>query len=94
MNKPPLAASQLYKSCPLEQLPFTSTDEMEDIHFMPGQERAIESLRFGINIARHGYNIFALAPAGTGKLASIKQLAEHEACHRPVPSDWCYVIIC
>jgi lon-related putative ATP-dependent protease len=91
MNNQPLSPAQLYKSCHLDQFQFNSTAELEDIDIMLGQERATESLRFGIHIAKHGYNIFALAPAGTGKLTSIKQLAEHEACHRAVPLDWCYV---
>ncbi|OYV16692.1 MAG: peptidase S16 lon domain-containing protein [Methylococcaceae bacterium NSP1-2] len=91
MNKKPLSPAQLYKACNLEQFQFNSTAELEDIDIMIGQERAIESLRFGIHIAKHGYNIFALAPAGTGKLTSIKQLAEHEACHHAVLFDWCYV---
>ena len=81
MNKSPLSPAQLYKACNLEQLQFNSTAELEDIDITIGQERAIEALRFGIHIAKQGYNIFALAPAGTGKLTSIKQLAEHEACH-------------
>lgn len=91
MKNTPLAPSQLYKPCKLEQLKFDSTDELEDIDIMVGQERALEAIRFGIRINKKGYNIFAMAPSGTGKFTTIKQLAEHEALHRPVPSDWCYV---
>jgi lon-related putative ATP-dependent protease len=91
MKNTPLAPSQLYKPCKLEQLKFDSTDELEDIDITVGQERALEAIRFGIRINKKGYNIFAMAPSGTGKFTTIKQLAEHEALHRPVPSDWCYV---
>jgi len=91
MTKTPLTASQLYKPCNLEQLKFASTDELDDIDIVIGQDRAMEAIRFGIRINKSGYNIFAMAPDGTGKLTIVKQLAEHEACRHPVPFDWCYV---
>jgi lon-related putative ATP-dependent protease len=91
MKKQPLTSAQLYKPCHLEQLKFNSTDELEDIDIIIGQERAIEAIKFGIRIHKEGYNIFALAPAGTGKLTTVQQLTEHEACRQPVPDDWCYV---
>lgn len=91
MKKTPLAPSQLYKPCNLEQLKFTSTDDLEDIDIIVGQERAMDAIKFGIRLHKNGYNIFAMAPYGTGKLTTVKQLAEHEAHRQPVPSDWCYV---
>jgi len=86
-----LTPDQLYKSCDLAQLGFDSTDELEDIDTVLGQERAIDAVKFGLRIQKAGYNIFAMAPDGTGKLTIVKQLAEHEACRQPAPSDWCYV---
>ncbi|QPK61990.1 AAA family ATPase [Methylomonas sp. LL1] len=91
MKKSPLSPSQLYKSCNLGQLNFTSTEELEDLELLVGQERAMEAIKFGIRIRKSGYNIFAMAPDGTGKLTTVKQLAEHEASRQPVPFDWCYV---
>ncbi len=91
MKHTPLPPSQLYKPCTVDQLQFTSTDELEDIDIIVGQERAIEAVKFGIRIHKKGYNIFAMAPSGTGKLTTIQQLAEHEASHQAIPSDWCYV---
>lgn len=91
MKKTPIAPTQLYKPCNIEQLKFSSTDELQDIDIVVGQERAMEAIKFGIRIDKSGYNIFAMAPDGTGKLTTVKQLVEHEACRQPVPSDWCYV---
>ncbi|MDD2761834.1 MAG: AAA family ATPase, partial [Methylomonas sp.] len=91
MKKTPLPTAQLYKSCDLEQLHFTSTEELEDIDIIVGQDRALEAIKFGIRIKKSGYNIFAMAPDGTGKLTTAKQLAEHEAARQSVPFDWCYV---
>ncbi|MBL1262973.1 Lon protease family protein [Methylomicrobium sp. RS1] len=91
MKMTPLPSSQLYKACDTSQLNFASTQELEDIALTVGQERAIESLKIGIRIAKKGYNVFAMAPSGTGKLTSVLQLAEHEASRHEVPADWCYV---
>jgi len=91
MKNTPLPSSQLYKPCNLEQLKFATTNDLEDIEITVGQERAMDAIKFGIRIHKTGYNIFAMAPAGTGKLTAVRQLAEHEASRQAVPSDWCYV---
>lgn len=91
MKIKPLAPAQLYKPCNLELLNFTSTEELDDADTLLGQNRAVEAIKFGIRIKKNGYNIFAMAPDGTGKLTTVKQLADHEACRQPAPADWCYV---
>ncbi|MGZ8253178.1 MAG: Lon-like protease helical domain-containing protein, partial [Methylophilaceae bacterium] len=91
MKNTPLASSQLYKPCNVEHLKFDSTNELEDIEITVGQERAMDAIKFGIRIHKNGYNIFAMAPAGTGKLTTVRQLVEHEASRQAIPSDWCYV---
>ena len=91
MNHEPLSPALLYKTCNTDELTFESTDELSDCEIFVGQERAIESIRFGIRVEKDGYNIFALAPSGTGKMATIRQLLEHEAVRKHIPSDWCYV---
>lgn len=87
----PLSPEQLYKSCDLSELTFESTDDLGDLDAMLGQDRAIDAIKFGLRIAKPGYNLFAMAPDGTGKLTTVLQQAEHEASRQPVPSDWCYV---
>lgn len=91
MKMTPLDPAQLYTPCDLSQLNFASTDELDDIDLAVGQERAIEALKIGIRIAKKGFNVFAMAPSGTGKLTSVLQVAEHEAGRREIPADWCYV---
>lgn len=91
MSIQPLAPSQLYQACKLELLSFNSTDELDDLDSIVGQDRATEAIRFGMRLRRSDFNIFALAPDGTGKLTLVKHLAEQEARHQPVPADWCYV---
>ena len=91
MKNTPLDPALLYKLCKTDDLKFDTTDELSDIDIIVGQERAVESIRFGIRVNKGGYNIFALAPAGTGKMTTVRQLAEHEASRKAIPSDWCYV---
>lgn len=91
MKNTPLEPSQLYKPCNVEQLKFNSTDELEDIDITVGQQRAVEAIKFGIRIQKNGYNIFAMASSGTGKLSILRQLVEREARRQNTPSDWCYV---
>ena len=91
MKNLPLDPSLLYKACDTNHFQFDTTDELDDLDIIIGQERAVESIRFGIRIEGRGYNIFALAPNGTGKLTTVRQLAEQEASRQAVPSDWCYV---
>jgi len=55
-----------------------------------GQERAVESLRFGIGLERVGYNIFVLGQPGSHRHALVKELAEAGARDKATPDDWCY----
>ncbi len=91
MKNTPLDTIQLYKPCNVEQLKFITTEELEDIDIAVGQQRAVEAVKLGIRMHKHGYNIFAMAPAGTGKLTTVRQLIEHEASRQSIPSGWCYV---
>lgn len=91
MKNKPLNFSQLYKPCNVENFHFKTTDELEDIAITMGQGRAIDSIHFGLRIEQKGYNIFALAPSGTGKLTTIRRLLAHESKQLDIPSDWCYI---
>ncbi len=91
MKTKPLDSSQLYKPCNIEHFHFKNTDELEQIEITIGQDRAIDSIRFGLRIEPKGYNIFALAPSGTGKLTMIRQLLDHESKQLSIPPDWCYI---
>lgn len=86
-----LPASVLYKACDPQEFDFSTTDELADIGVVIGQERALDAIQFGISIVQKGYNIFALGPSGSGKLAAVKEIVGREAENRPVPDDWCYV---
>ncbi|MFQ5984370.1 MAG: AAA family ATPase [Alphaproteobacteria bacterium] len=87
----PLSAKALCWRCDASDFAFATTDELEDLSEVIGQERAVEAIRFGIGIRRQGYNLFALGPPGIGKHALVRRFLEEKATSEPAPSDWCYV---
>jgi lon-related putative ATP-dependent protease len=89
--KQPLPPELLYRAADPDDFDFATTDELADVGVVIGQERALDAIRFGIGIAQKGYNVFALGPGGTGKLAAVTEIVTREAEGRPVPDDWCYV---
>jgi lon-related putative ATP-dependent protease len=72
-------------------IPYATTEGAERVTGMVGQARAVAAMQFGIGIAREGYNIFALGPAGTGKRTLAVRSLEARAAARAVPPDLCYV---
>ncbi len=87
----PLPATDLYRPCDLDRLPFKTTDDLEDIDETIGQPRAVEAVHFGVGIKQHGYNIYAMGPSGMGKRSLVMRFFEEQAKRQPTPNDWCYV---
>ena len=86
-----LAPEKLRQRCDPSQFDFETTEELEALEQIVGQERAVEATLFGIGIRREGYNLFALGPSGTGKRTTITQFLNQQAAGEPTPPDWCYV---
>ena len=87
----PLPVSALRWYCDPNQFEFDTTSQFPELTCVFGQDRAVESLRFGIAIRREGYNIFALGPQGTGKQTVVERCLGERAAQQTTPSDWCYV---
>lgn len=87
----PIPADLLYRACDLSQFTFETTAELEDLPGLVGQDRAIEALRFGTSIRRHGYNLFVLGPEGAGKHEAVTRFLANVAVRQKAPSDWAYV---
>jgi predicted ATP-dependent protease len=88
---PPLPANELYRPCRIERLEFETTAELEAPEATPGQDRALEALEFGTEIADGGFNVFALGSVGTGKYPVVRAFLEQRARHVEPPSSWAYV---
>lgn len=87
----PVEARSLRCGSALGGLEFKTTDDLQDLDYMPGQERAADAIRFGVSIRRDGFNLFALGTAGTGRETLVRRILEEEAKRSPRPDDLCYV---
>jgi lon-related putative ATP-dependent protease len=96
-----MSVEKSYPEVPVERLrwrldpaglPFDTTDDLEPLLEIVGQDRGVEAFRFGAGIRRHGYNIFVTGTAGTGRMATAcKMLEELTEGVETVPDDLCYV---
>ncbi len=86
-----LTVDELYTVCDAESLGFETTEELEELETIVGQERAVDAIRFGIDIDQEGFNLFAIGPSGIGKHYVISQFLHDRAPQAPTPDDWIYV---
>ena len=86
-----LAPDELFRRCDTDQFTFSTTEDIAGLEGTIGQEKALRSLDFGLEVASKGFNIFALGEPGTGKTTTVKTLLSGKAAEEEVPPDWCYV---
>ena len=91
MAPAPLPPELLYRVCDPATLGFRTTDDVPSLDEILGQPRAVEAVRFGIDIRHQGYNIFVLGPQGAGRYTLIGEFLRRTAAAEPKPDDWCYV---
>jgi lon-related putative ATP-dependent protease len=70
---------------------FERSDELPGRDGGLGQDRAVDAIRFGIDIASDGYNVFVLGRHGTHRHGLAQDLAAEQARKDSTPGDWCYV---
>ncbi len=76
---------------------FECTDELVPLSEFVGQDRAVRSLQFGLDLEKPGYNIFVTGLTGTGKATAILEYIQRTVERRrqagslPLPDDWCHV---
>jgi len=74
------------------KLPFKTTDEIEPLHEIIGQQRAVEAFQFGMSIDKPGYNVFVTGPEGSGRLSTVtKLLGQISKAKGRLPDDLGYV---
>ncbi len=86
-----VSPEDLYRRCDPGQLGFETTKDVAPLDGIVGQERALSSLEFGLDIRAEGYNLFVAGPPGTGRNSTLQAIVRRIAGQRPVPMDWCYV---
>ena len=72
-------------------LPFATTDELEPLDEILGQDRGVEALRFGIGVRRPGYNILVTGAPGSGRMDAVKKVLALAVQGGKVPGDLCYL---
>ena len=87
----PLKPEALRRTCDPKSFSFATTDELPPLNNVIGQQRAVKSISFGLNLAGPGYHIFATGPEAAGKTTIVGDLVRRNARRRPVPDDWCLV---
>ena len=87
----PLGIDQLANHCNLKKLPFKSSDDLEELSDIVGQDRALEAIRFGLGIAHKGFNLYLMGPEGMGKHSIIRRFLQQDSSDKPSQDDWIYV---
>ncbi len=88
---PALTVAELPACCDPQQFTFATTEELESLREIVGQDRALDAIRFGIDMRHHGYNLYALGPPGVGKFTAIKHFLNAKAKQGTAPPDRCYI---
>ncbi|MEM4724731.1 MAG: hypothetical protein QXP01_06940, partial [Candidatus Hadarchaeum sp.] len=70
---------ELRNTCNLQYLDFLTTDEVEPLVGILGQERALQALRFGLTIQSDGFNIYVAGRPGTGRTKAVISFLEEIA---------------
>ncbi|MDJ0653673.1 MAG: ATP-binding protein [Xanthomonadales bacterium] len=86
-----LKADQLHIACELDGMDFEFTDSLIETGERFGQQRAVEAIRFGIEVDGPGYNLFVLGPHGSNRHGLVRDHVVEKAEQQPPPADWCYV---
>src|SRR5579883_2572583 len=73
------------------ELGFRTTDELQPLDEVVGQERALRALDFGLGVRHRGYNVYVSGLTGAGKKQLVQRLLEARAGGQTPPDDWVYV---
>ncbi|MGE4282143.1 MAG: Lon protease family protein [Clostridia bacterium] len=86
-----MSYEQLNNDISIEQLPFHTTEELDPLYDIIGQERAVNAIEFGLKIKIRGYNIYLSGLTGTGKTSYAETYVKKLAAKENIPDDWCYL---
>ncbi len=87
----PLKAGQLFTPCDPKEFAFRSTEELEPLTEMVGQDRAVSAVEFAVDMDLQGFNVFVLGSSGTGRHSFIRRYLSHRSSEGPAAADWVYI---
>lgn len=82
---------ELYKCCDKSMFKFKTTEELRSIEYLIGQDRALNSINFALDIKVDGYNLYVSGVPGSGRTTSIRKIVEEKAKNEETPDDIIYV---
>ena len=91
LDKFKLDASDLKCTCNLDHIKFNSTEDIEPVRDIIGQERGVQAIDFGLNMKQRGYNIYVAGCSGTGRRSYTKTLINKIKKNNINIKDWAYV---
>ncbi len=68
-----------------------STENIDPIEGILGQERALKAIRLGVDMRSPGYNIYIAGLSGSGKATTVKQMLQKISSDCPSLYDYAYV---
>ena len=91
-----LTPEKLRRIKPPESWKFTTTDDIavpksRKPEPLIGQQRAVESIEFGLAVPGSGYNIFVVGQPGSGRTSYVLERLQNMAASLPAPDDWIYL---
>ena len=86
-----LPPAKLRWRCDPGRIPYETTGHAEVIEGPVGQERALQALRMGVELAAPGYNTFVCGLPGTSRAGMIQNMIEHLHPRAKLAPDRCYV---
>ena len=86
-----LDPAELRRVVDAKALGFRTTDELEPISGLIGQDRALRAIEFGANMKSPDFNMFVLGPPASGKTTAVTAYLAKKAAELPAPADWVYV---
>ena len=86
-----LKPEDLRWQCDPDIFEFKTTDELEPIEGILGQQRALNALKVGMDLRSPGYNIYIAGLSGTGKTTTVKKILEKVSSQCPLLYDYAYV---
>lgn len=88
---PELTHDKVRKKFNESTLDCSTTEELEPLHQIIGQDRAVKALQFGLKMRDGGFNIYVSGQSGTGRKTTVVSFLQEKAKEMPIPPDWCYV---
>jgi lon-related putative ATP-dependent protease len=86
-----LEPEKLRWTCDPALFEFETTEELPDLDYAIGQQRALRSIEFGLGMEETGFNLFISGETGTSRTSTIRSILKKRARTEPQPSDWVYV---